>query len=224
MPSLRPLKLATRAVIFDLDGVLVWTVPMHWWAFRETFRPEGRDFTLAEYLRVGLGASREEVIRAVLGPLAPDRMAALMAAKEEHVREYLRQKGVEAIPGALDFARAVRARGVRTAVASASRTPRLLLESLAADAIFEAIIDRNMVARSKPDPDLYLLCAETLGVSPAACLVIEDSPVGIDAARAANMRVLALTTTHDRASLKHADAVFASFAAIPLESWLDADS
>ena len=64
--------------------------------------------------------------------------------------------------------------------------------------------------------------AEKLGVPPAACLVIEDSPAGVDAARAAGMRVLALTTTHERSSLERADAVFDAFAAIPLESWLGA--
>jgi beta-phosphoglucomutase family hydrolase len=210
----------TRAVIFDLDGVLVWTIPVHFSAFRETFAAEGKDFTFDDYMELGVGASRDEVIRRVLGEVDEGKLSELMEAKERHVRRYLLEKGLEPVPGSLEFLQAVRKRNLKTAVASASRTPRLFLESVGAAGLFDAIVDRGMVRRSKPAPDLFLLTAETVGAAPEECLVIEDSAVGVEAALAAGMRVIALTTTHDRARLARATAVYGGFEEIPLARWL----
>lgn len=221
MPVSSSLRTTTRAVIFDLDGVLVWTIPMHWWAFKKTFETRGRDFSYEEYMREALGAPREEVIRRVLGDgLGPAEFEELIALKGNYVEEYLREKGVDMIPGALDFVQAVREHKVKTAVASASRTPRLLLESVGAADLFETIVDRGMVVNSKPHPDVFLSAAKKLGVTPAECIVIEDSAVGVEAAVRASMRVLALTTTHERNELAQAAAVYRRFADIPLEEWL----
>jgi HAD superfamily hydrolase (TIGR01509 family) len=205
---------ATEAVIFDLDGVLVWSVPMHWRAFEKTFAAEGKPFSLDDYMRLGIGASRDEVIQRVLGELPAPKLEQLMAEKEQHVRRYLQEPGIDPIPGALDFVRAVRVQSLKTAVASASRTPRLVLDSIGACPLFDAIVGRDQVARSKPYPDLFLAAAETLRVSPAHCLVIEDSAVGVDAARAAGMRVIAITTTDVEKNLARADAIYKGFAEI----------
>jgi len=210
----------TRAVIFDLDGVLVWSMPMHHTAFQRTFAAEGREFPLDEYRQVALGASREEVIRRVLGDLPHEKMRRLMSEKERHVKEYLRQRGIELIPGAIDFVRAVRARNVKTAVASASRIPEVILDSVGVLPLFDAVVGRGKVRRSKPHPDLYLLAAETLGVPPEECLVLEDSPTGIDAALNAGMHVLAITTTEDAANLSRAHGVYPGFADISLDEWI----
>lgn len=211
---------ATLAVIFDLDGVLVSSATLHWQAFRRAFADEGRDFTFDDYLRCGVSAPREEVIRHVFGDLPEARLARLMAEKERHVREYLHAEGIDTIPGSLDFVRAARARNLKTAVASASRTPELLLAAAGATDLFDAVVGRQKVARSKPDPAVYLLAAEVLGVEPSACLVIEDSPIGIEAARRAGMRVLALATTEVEDRLAAAHGIYRSFADIPLDDWL----
>jgi len=174
-------------------------------------------------MREALGAPREEVIRRVLGDgLSSAESEELIALKGHYVEEYLREKGVDTIPGALDFVQAVREHKVKTAVASASRTPRLLLESVGAADLFETIVDRGMVVNSKPHPDVFLSAAEKLGVTPAECIVIEDSAVGVEAAVRAGMRVLALTTTHERDKLTNAAAIYRGFAEIPLEEWLAA--
>ena len=215
-----PARATTRAIVFDLDGVLVWSAPMHWQAFRKTFEPSGVDFSWDDYLALGLGASREEVIRRVLGDLAEHELRHLMEEKERHVREHLQARGLESIPGSLDFVRAARALSLKTAVASASRTPDLLLSSVDALPLFDAIVGRHHVVRSKPHPDLYLRAAEIIGIPPGECLVVEDSAIGIEAARAAGMRVLAITTTEPAANLARAHGVYGGFAEISLESWL----
>jgi beta-phosphoglucomutase len=210
---------STRAVIFDLDGVLVWSAPMHWRAFEKTFASVGRSFPFEEYMSFAIGAPREQVILQVLGELPEPEMRRLMDAKETHVKEYLRDEGIEAIPGALDFVAAVRARSLKTAVASASRTPELMLEAVGAVPLFDVIVGRAKVARSKPHPDVYLLAAESLRVPPCDCIVIEDSSIGVEAARAAGMRVLALTTTEKASNLSKATAVFSSFSEVDLDHW-----
>jgi HAD superfamily hydrolase (TIGR01509 family) len=208
-----------QAVIFDLDGVLVASNPLHWEAFRRTFAAEGKSFTFEDYRRVGAGAAREAVIRSVLGEVPPQKLAALMDAKEQHVRDCLRENGVRPVPGAVGFLRAVRQRGLKTAVATASRMPQALLEAASIREPFDAIIDRAQVERPKPFPDLYQEAARKLNVKEAACLVIEDSPLGIDAALASGMRVIALTTTAPRDKLGRADLVVSGFREIDLESF-----
>ncbi len=213
--------MSTRAIIFDLDGVLVWSVPLHWRAFQKTFASVGRNFPLEEYMSFAIGASRDQVIRRVLGDLPDSKLQHFMDEKERHFKEYLSVKSLDTIPGAIEFVRAARGQGLKTAVATASRTPELMLESIGALDLFDAIVGRGNVARSKPHPDVYLLAAETLQVQAAECLVIEDSSVGVEAARAAGMRVLALTTTEEPKGLSKADAVYSGFHEIQLENWLE---
>lgn len=220
MHATAPPHTSTRAVIFDLDGVLVWSVPMHWRAFQQTFASVGRSFSFEEYMSFAVGASRDQVIRHVLGDLPDAELRHFMEEKERHVKHYLSEKGIDAIPGAIDFVRSVRSRGLKTAVATASRTPEIMLESIGALELFDAIVGRGKVSRSKPHPDVYLLAAETLQVEPRECLVIEDSSVGVEAGRAAGMRVLALTTTEGPAGLASANAVYSGFDEILLERWL----
>lgn len=213
-------RTATRAIIFDLDGVLISSVDLHWYAFRKTFEAEGLEFSRDHYLKVGIGASREEVIRRVLGELPEDRLQFLMAEKERYVHEFLDTEGLHAIPGSLEFLRRARGRGLRTAVATASRTPRPFLESIGALELFDLIIDRAMVAHPKPHPEIYMLAAQTLRLPARDCLVVEDSPIGVAAARAAGMRTIAVTTTHPRRELNEATLVVDAFEEIDLDEWL----
>jgi beta-phosphoglucomutase len=209
-----------EAVIFDLDGVLVSSIPAHYEAFRRTFAAEGRDFDFAEYLEIGAGASREVLLRRVLGDLEEARLDHLMHEKERHIRELIAERGLEPIPGARAFVAEVRRRGLRTAVATASRTPDLLLGGAGMSGIFDAVVDRTQVERTKPAPDLFLLAAARVGASPRRALVFEDSPSGVAAGIAAGMRVIALTTSEPAERLAAAHGIFDSFAEIDLDYWL----
>ena len=209
----------TSAFLFDLDGVLISSVDLHYEAFRRTFLPEGVELDFETYCRVGIGASRENVIRAIVPDIDVAKLNHLMAEKERHVRDYLQDNGLRPIDGSIDLLDRVQARRLPMAVATASRTPLLFLEAIDALDYFTAVIDRNMVERPKPEPDIYLLAAKSLHVEPAACVVVEDSPVGIAAARAAGMRVIAVTTTHERAELSDATAIVDTFEAIDVDDW-----
>jgi len=208
------------AAIFDLDGVLVSSIPLHFEAFRRTFADAGKEFTMDDYVRLGAGAPRDVLIRRVLGELPECQFSKLMAAKERHMAECIGETGIEPIPGACEFVDAVRQRGLKTAVATASRTPDLLLGAAGLGHLFDTVVDRHDVERPKPHPEIFLRAAQILDVEPARALVLEDSPAGIEAGVAAGMRVLALSTTRPASELTRADAVFAGFDDIPLDDWL----
>ena len=112
-----------------------------------------------------------------------------------------------------------RAEGWQLAVATASRTPDLLLDGAGFGGLFDVVVSRDDVERTKPAPDLYLRAAADLGVDPARCVVIEDSPAGIASGVAAGMRVIALTTSEPPPRLSQADEIVDGFEAIDLDAW-----
>lgn len=211
---------AVQAVIFDLDGVLVSSIPVHVEAYKRTFAAEGREFTHEEYMRSGAGASREVLIRRVMGEIPEEKLSELMAAKERHARECVAERGLEPIPGAREFVEAVKGRGLKTAVATGSRSPELLLGGAGLADLFEVVVDRRDVEHPKPHPEIYALTTRRLGVSPTSCIALEDSPPGVEAALAAGLRVIALTTTEPADRLVAAHRVVASFGEIDLDDWL----
>lgn len=180
------------AVLFDLDGVIVDSTPAHAAAWTALFAEEGVAFGPADYEAVALGRSRDAVLREVLGDLAPDRMARLMARKVELVREWLDVHGLAPLPGTTAFLDALDAAGIPYAIATSSRTPELLLGAAGLLERFAVIVDRDDVEHGKPEPDLYLEAARRLGVDPARCWVVEDAPVGVEAGLAAGCRVIGL--------------------------------
>jgi len=190
------------AVIFDMDGVLADSEPVHLYAMRLLLAeygvdwvPDGRDPT------VGLTALEAFAIictRHAL-PHDPRRLDELYTAR---VVPLLRER-VTPLPGVPDVPKALAARGLRLGLASSSG-PAVIETTLAALGVrplFEAVVSGVEVARGKPAPDVFLETARRLGVAPAACVVVEDSERGVSAARAAGMRCVAIpcgeTRHHD---------------------------
>lgn len=187
-----------RAVIFDLDGVLVSTDALHLAAWRAMAARWGFAFPeeIADQLR---GVSRTESLELILAAAdrADDFDAAdrerLAAWKNETYRAQLRSLSpADALPGAARLLAELRARGVKLAVGSSSRNARPILDRLGFTPRFDAIVDGNDLTRGKPDPQVFLLAAERLGLPPAACIVIEDAASGVQAALAAGCAVVAI--------------------------------
>ena len=141
------------------------------------------------------------MIRAVLGHRSDHQ--ALMARKAALVQERLDLSGCPVVEGARALLVEARSRRIPLAIATASRMPHALVQAAGLKTLApDVVVDRNMVDRGKPWPDVYKLAAKMLGVSPARCLVVEDSPAGLRAGRAAGCITVALTTTHPRADLQ----------------------
>jgi len=182
-----------KAVLWDLDGTLIDSAEHHWRAWRETMSAEGIEISREQFLAT-FGQRNGAIIPAWLGkrttPLAIQRIG---EAKEDRYRRLVREQGVAAAPGAADWLRRLRGEGWRQAVASSA--PRLnietVLEALGLGRFFDAIVSAEDVRRGKPDPQVFLAAANRLGVEPRDCIVVEDAPAGVEAAKRAGIRCIA---------------------------------
>jgi HAD superfamily hydrolase (TIGR01509 family) len=182
-----------RAVVFDMDGLLLDTEVLWHKAEIELFARRGVEFTWEDKLAV-IGTSFEFTARYFADRLqAPQQEGpALVNEMAELMHEHLRAQ-VAGRPGAVELVERLRG---RTRLGLASNSPRALVDTALATAgigdAFDAIVTSDDVARSKPDPDLYLLACERLGVTPDEALALEDSPHGVAAAKAAGLTCIAV--------------------------------
>jgi beta-phosphoglucomutase len=175
-----------RAFLFDLDGVIVDTAKYHFLAWRRMANEIGFDFT-AEQNEQLKGVGRRESLEIILGwggiELGEAEKEQWMARKNEWYLEYVGQMGPEEVlPGARAFLESALAAGIKVGLGSASKNARLILDRTGLTSLFDTIVDGNRALRTKPDPEVFLLGAADLGVSPSEAVVFEDAAKGIEAA------------------------------------------
>lgn len=185
-----------KAVIFDLDGVLVTTDNCHFLAWNRMAQEEGIPFDrkINDRLR---GVSRMESLEIILEKsprtYTGEEKLALAERKNNYYKELIGTLERDAIlPGALAMLDFCRSNGLKTAVGSSSKNTKAILTRLGMTKLFDTVVDGNDIRNSKPAPDVFLCAAEKLGLAPALCLVAEDADAGIAAAKAAGMRVIAV--------------------------------
>jgi beta-phosphoglucomutase len=195
-----------RAVLFDLDGVLTDTSEYHYLAWKRLADELGIPFDRKDNEALRGVSRRESLVLLLKGrPATEEEMQEWMDRKNRYYVESISQMTPDnLLPGALDLLHELRENGYKTAIVSSSKNTPMVLERLNIAGLMDAVVDGNAPARSKPAPDLFLLAAERLGVSPQECLVVEDAAAGIDAAHAAGMRTLGLGPNE---RVGHADLV-----------------
>jgi beta-phosphoglucomutase len=180
-----------HAAIFDLDGVIVDTAKYHYQGWKRLANENGFDFTIADNERLkGVSRMRSLEILLELGGLHPSEAEkeAMAARKNGWYVEYLQKMDAsEILPGSVEYLCYLHRQGVKTALGSASKNARLILDRLDITGLFDSIIDGTKVRQTKPDPEVFLLAAEELGIAPRDCVVFEDAEAGIEAARRAGM-------------------------------------
>lgn len=186
-----------KAVIFDLDGVLVSTDMLHYEAWKKLAGElEIRNFTKEDNMRqrgVSRMASLEILIEKTDRSFTQQEKEALAERKNSYyvsLLDALTPKDI--LPGALDVISALRQRDILIGVGSASKNTPEILRRTGLERVIDRVSCGLDVTRSKPDPQVFLVAAQKLGVSPADCLVVEDSDSGIQAAKAGGMRALAV--------------------------------
>jgi len=189
-----------QAVIFDLDGVLVDTAVFHFHAWKRLANSFGFDFQPSdnEHLK---GVSRTDSLELILNWAGKQATTAeKMAYAEQKNLWYLelvdKMQIGDVLPGSIELLDHLKGCGKGVALGSASKNARLILEKTGISNYFDVIIDGNAVKRSKPDPEVFLLGASQLGVINSKCLVFEDAQAGIDAAKNAGMKVIAVDRSH----------------------------
>jgi beta-phosphoglucomutase len=208
-----------EAVLWDLDGVIADTWEYHYLAWRDVFAKRGATFTKEDFMR-HFGRRHDTIIRFALGDkLSPEEFKAVTEAKQA---DYRRRVGtnIRALPGAIALIRALNREGIKTAIASSAplENIEIIIRGLGIEDCFQAVAWGTEVAEGKPSPEIYLLAAKKLSVSPAGCVVIEDAIAGVAGARQAGMKCVAVTNSHPAASLKGADLIVDTLEKVSIES------
>lgn len=188
-----------KAVIWDLDGTLINSVDHHWEAWREVMAAEDISLTFEGFV-ADFGKRNDEILRGRIDPNMPDAEVARIAlAKEEAYRRFVRSKGLVLLPGAENWLSQLKAEGWLQALGTSAPQGNIdaAFDVLGIEKFFDAVMSSEQVKAGKPSPDVFLAAAERMKVAPENCIVVEDAPAGIEAARRAGMKSVGVLTTHD---------------------------
>jgi beta-phosphoglucomutase len=197
------------AVIWDVDGTLVDTAELHFRAWVDLCRDLGRDFSRADFAAT-FGRRNPEIIRYLFGDRFDATTIDDLGYRKEELYKAAARQGVSLLPGARELLEGLHAAGFRQAIGSSA--PRgnvdLILEMTISARFFDAISSAEDTQRGKPDPQVFLVAAQKLGVSPRHCVVMEDAVAGVEAAKAGGMRCVGVTFVghHPDESLRRAGA------------------
>lgn len=198
------------AVIFDLDGVLVDSKEFHWESWQRLAPELDFPITREGFLKT-FGMPNKGVIDGMSGrTFSESEISRIAKRKEELYREAIRGKFV-GLPGAVELVRTLRQMKIPLAVGSSApaENVELVLSELKIRDCFDAVVKDGDYKNGKPAPDVFLTAAKNLNVSPSQCIVIEDAVHGVEAAKAAGMKCIAVTTTTTAEALKGADLIIA---------------
>jgi len=189
--------MAKRAFIFDMDGTIVDNMSFHTASWITFFQRRGKDIDADEFFRTTAGRQGKEIIRSHMGEHLRDAEVLELNLEKESVYRELYAPHRKTVSGFDELIAQAKVRSVALAVATAAPNANIefTLDGLDLRRHFDTVVGAADVARGKPHPDVFLLAAERCGVVPEHCIVFEDAPLGVEAARRAGMKAVVLTTT-----------------------------
>lgn len=184
----------SSAVIWDVDGTLVDTGEKHFEAWAVLCEELGRPFTRADFAAT-FGRRNPEIFDILFGNRFDAATVDRLAFRKEELYRDAARKGVDLLPGVRPLLEGLRAAGFRQAIGSSAPKANvdLIAEITRSGPLFDAVSCAEDTQRGKPDPQVFLVAAEKLGVPPARCVVVEDAVAGVEAARAGGMKCIAVT-------------------------------
>ena len=210
-----------QGVIFDVDGVLVDTVPLHYHAWKRMFTERGFEFDQHIYRQRVDGKNRTEGVRSVMVNATDKEVEAAGVQKQAYYLQELETTSLEPYPDAEEFLAAVKDAGLHVAAASGSANAVRVLEKIGLLGRFEAIVTGAEIRSGKPDPEIFLTAAERLGLTPAQCVVFEDSEAGIAAAKNGAFLSVGVAREMNSGFLRNADLVVTSLDEITIDQLED---
>ncbi len=217
------MKHQIRAVLFDLDGVVVFTDKYHYLGWKKVADEQGWDFD--EEVNHGCrGVPRLASLQVILDhnkvELPQEEKERLAEIKNDYYKELLKQINEDDIyPGVVPFLEQLKSEGVRMAICSSSKNALPVLDALDLTKYFDAVITGNDIDNPKPDPEIFIKGAAAVNMHPFHCLVFEDAESGVEAAHAAEMKCIGVGPA-DR--LPNATETMTDYAEIDLQALLDA--
>jgi len=212
-----------KAVIFDMDGVLVDTEPFHVQTEKRMFRKMGLDISdeeHADYMGIATDVMWKQIISKRNLPLDVAEMTEFTI--NEGLPFFYSLEKIDPMPGLIDLLEKLKAREIPMAVASSSdpETIRVVLEKSGLESYFQHAVSSRDAGKSKPDPDVFLHAARLLGVAPENCVVFEDSKNGIKAAKAAGMLCIAYSGANSgEQDRNQADYHISSYSELEKTGW-----
>lgn len=216
-----------QAVIFDFDGVILDSEPLHYEACSYVFKQLGLALSYAEYVEKYLGLSDKEMFPKLFSArnlsFSSDKINALIKEKTKQYQETIRQCDslpmINSVDRYIDY---ISQKIPKLAICSGSTRNEIMavlgkLKQGELQTHFDIIVTSEDIQHGKPSPEGYLLTAQRLNVLPNQCLVIEDTPHGVGAAKAAGMYVVALLTSYTKNQLQNADKIINNFSQLILE-------
>jgi len=206
-----------KTVLWDMDGVVADSYSFHFAAWQETFAKRGVQFATEDFAQL-FGTRNDFIVDTVMGrDLSEEDVGIIVQEKEQAFRQKARGN-IRPFPGAVRLLSSIRKANFKLGLVSSAPMENidLVIGELDLERLFDCIVFGREVSQSKPSPQIYLLAAERLGVAPSDCVVIEDSALGVQAAKTAGMKCLAVTNTHPRQKLEQADKVVDSLENVDL--------
>ena len=201
------------AVIFDFDGIIVDSEPMHFHAFNEVLKPLEVEISWEEYCETYIGYDDRDAFRAIFKAhskkVCTRDVKHLIEKKAKVFQTYVHNGEATPLPGAVELIQSIPAR-LPIALCSGALKEDIvpIIEKLGIENAFSVIVTAEDTPKSKPHPAPYKLALEKLGIEdPASAIAIEDTPAGIMSATGAGVKVLAVTNSYDREYLLEADAI-----------------
>jgi len=206
-----------KTILWDMDGVIADSNPFHFAAWQETFAKRKVKFTKEDFTKL-CGAKNDFIIRSILEEGLSEEDIKITAQEKESSFRTNARGNIKLFPGVIKLLDTIKKGTFELALVSSAPKENIdfVIGELGIEGYFDCIVYGREVAESKPSPQIYLLAAQKLGAEPKDYIVIEDSPLGIKAAKAAGMRCLAVTNTHLKEELNEADQVVDSLEDVDL--------
>ena len=186
-----------KGVIFDLDGVVVDTVAMHYSAWKRLFSEAGIRFDFATYKKYVDGIPRIEGVKSMMPEADEETINDLAERKQKYYLKELDKNPPRIFDDANYLIKELKSHRIKVAVASSSKNCRHILKKTGLNNI-DAIVDGNDLKKGKPDPEIFLKAADRMGLKPEDCLVIEDAILGVEAAKVAGMKCIYIIRKNDK--------------------------
>jgi len=196
-----------KAAIFDLDGVIVDTVPLHFNAWKRMFNDYGKKFDYNDYKQKVDGIPRTDGCRAILTDFSDEEISEASEKKQGYYIETLEKDGVKMYDTTVSLIKDIITAGIHTAVVSSSKNLHMILEKVGLTDKFEVRLSGSDVTKGKPDPQIFLMAAERLNVAPEESVVFEDATLGVEGAKRAHMCCVGIDRSNRPDLFKKADIV-----------------
>ncbi|MBN1871115.1 MAG: beta-phosphoglucomutase family hydrolase [Candidatus Omnitrophica bacterium] len=206
-----------KGAIFDLDGVIVNTVPLHFKAWKRMFGEYGKEFTMKDYEEKVDGIPRMDGARAILTELSQEELENAALKKQRYFLEFLIEEGVNVYDSTVNLMKELKSSSVSVAVISSSKNCPDILSKAGVYPYIDVEINGKQIVRGKPDPWIFEEAAKRLRLEPSECVVFEDAVLGVEAGKRANMFTVGIDRRNAPERLKKADMVVKDLSEVNFE-------